>query len=96
MASALSTSTTNTMPWSLAVLGHISTGRLRDVEARYEVKSGDSAQLMDTLIFLRRDVVYHLLLKTTGQHYKTDSGLFGQIRAGFRLLPFPKGACVNQ
>jgi hypothetical protein len=39
---------------------------LRGVQARYEVKSGDSAQLMETLIFLRRGVVYHLLLKTTG------------------------------
>jgi hypothetical protein len=68
---------------------------LRGVQARYQVKAGDSAQLMESLIFLRRGVVYHLLLKTTDQHYKTDSALFARVRAGFRLLPFPKGACVN-
>lgn len=68
---------------------------LRGVQARYRVKAGKSAQVVESLIVLRRGVVYHLLLRTTDQHYDTDSALFARIRAGFRLLPFPKGECVN-
>lgn len=68
---------------------------LRGVQARYRVKSGDSAQIVESLIVIRQGVVHHLLLKTTDQHYETDSALFVRIRAGFRLLPFPGGECVN-
>ena len=68
---------------------------LRGVQARYELKQRGSAQVVESVIVLRGGVVYHLLLKTTDQHYELDSALFARVRAGFRLLPFPKGECVN-
>lgn len=67
---------------------------LHGVRARYRVQE-PAGQIVETQIFLRRGVVYHLLLRTTDQHYNTDSTLFARVRAGFRLLPFPKGECVN-
>ena len=68
---------------------------LRGVGARYRIDGGDSAQVVENLIFVRQNVVYHLLLKTTQANYQTDSSLFVRIQAGFRLLPFPKGECIN-
>jgi hypothetical protein len=68
---------------------------LRGVEARYRVRGSDAPHLLESFIFVRQDVVYHLLLKTTDQNYRTDTALFARVRAGFRLLPFPKGECVN-
>ena len=68
---------------------------LRGVQARYELKQRGSAQVVESVIVLRGGVVYHLLLKTTDQHYEPDSALFARVRAGYRLLPFPKGECVN-
>jgi hypothetical protein len=68
---------------------------LHGIQAKYRVKSSGSEQIVESLIFLRRDIVYHLLLRTTDQYYKADSALFSRIRAGFRMLPIPKGECVN-
>ena len=68
---------------------------LRGVYARYRAGEGESAPILASLIFVRLGVVYHLLLRTTEQSYGKDSALFLRIRAGFRLLPFPKGECVN-
>ncbi len=68
---------------------------LHGVQARYRVKAKDSVAVIESLIVLRKGVVYHLLLRTTDRYYGSDSTLFAHIRAGFRLLPFPKGECVN-
>ena len=68
---------------------------LQGVEARYRVKLRGAEQVVEILIFLRGDVVYHLALRTTDRYYKSDSALFARLRAGFRVLPFPKGECAN-
>jgi hypothetical protein len=93
----------NTLDWQLKNTGdkHVLEIRevvlqgLRGVQARYALKQPGSAQIVESVVVLRRGVVYHLLLKTTDQYYEPDSALFARIRAGFRLLPFPKGECVN-
>ena len=68
---------------------------LRGVRARYRVNGAASEQVVESLIFMRRGVVYHLLLKTTDEDHQMDASLFARIRAGFTLLPFPKGECIN-
>lgn len=71
---------------------------LRAVQARYSVKTRNTVQLIDSLTAYREQqgLVYHLILQTTDQHYQADSALFADVRAGFRLLPIPKGECTNR
>ena len=71
---------------------------LRAVEARYRVNAGDSSEVTEKLVIFRKpaDLIYVLFLRTTRQHHSADSALFARIRAGFHLLPIPKGACLNQ
>lgn len=66
---------------------------MRGVQARYRPKAGNS--IVESIVVLRRGIVYHLFLRTTDQDYKADSTLFARIREGFRFLPLPTGACVN-
>jgi hypothetical protein len=70
---------------------------LRATEARYRVDATDSSELVIYRKIAKENVgsIYVLSLRTTAQNYAGDSALFAQIRAGFHLLPLPKGACTN-
>jgi hypothetical protein len=91
--------------WELRQMPNKKSLRVREIvfrgfpaaEARYRVDETDSSEL----VIYRKGVpgdagsIYVLSLHTTARNYTDDYRLFTQIRAGFHLLPLPKGACSN-
>lgn len=67
---------------------------LRAIEGHYRTLT-DKPSEVDELVVFRQGIVYVLMLRTTPQNYRSDCALFAQIKAGFRTLALPMGACSN-
>jgi hypothetical protein len=70
---------------------------LPSVEGHFDVKAHGSMERREELVIYRKsgDLIYDLMLRTTDQYYTRDSAFFARMRAGFHLLPIPRGACIN-
>jgi len=81
--------------WVVLETRKVRFGGLVAVSARYRVNAAGPPEVGKEIVLYRKGVIYVILLRSTSQDQAADSALFDKIKAGFRLLPFPRGECSN-